>query len=268
MVLADLGRKITTALRSLSNATVINEEVLEAMLKEICTALLEADVNVKLVGRLRKNVRAAVDFEDMAAGLNRRRIIQSTVFNELCKLLDPGVPTWHPAKGKANIIMFVGLQGSGKTTTCTKLASHYSKKGWKTCLICADTFRAGAFDQLKQNATKARIPFYGSYTEMDPVVIAQEGVERFKEDNFEILIVDTRCVHHMYMYYSVQSHSVDSVKLCHTHCHSITFTPSLLSQSLCHTHCTSFTHCYSYVSLSICPTHCTDCCPVICPPLH
>jgi len=191
MVLADLGRKITTALRSLSNATVINEEVLEAMLKEICTALLEADVNVKLVGRLRKNVRAAVDFEDMAAGLNRRRIIQSTVFNELCKLLDPGVPTWHPAKGKANIIMFVGLQGSGKTTTCTKLASHYSKKGWKTCLICADTFRAGAFDQLKQNATKARIPFYGSYTEMDPVVIAQEGVERFKEDNFEILIVDT-----------------------------------------------------------------------------
>ena len=66
-------------------------------------------------------IRAAVDFEDMAAGLNRRRIIQSTVFNELCKLLDPGVPTWHPAKGKANIIMFVGLQGSGKTTTCTKV---------------------------------------------------------------------------------------------------------------------------------------------------
>ena len=65
--------------------------------------------------------RGAVDFEDMAAGLNRRRIIQSTVFNELCKLLDPGVPAWHPAKGKANVIMFVGLQGSGKTTTCTKV---------------------------------------------------------------------------------------------------------------------------------------------------
>lgn len=64
---------------------------------------------------------AAVDFEDMAAGLNRRRIIHSTVFNELCKLLDPGVPVWHPAKGKANIIMFVGLQGSGKTTSYTKV---------------------------------------------------------------------------------------------------------------------------------------------------
>ena len=59
--------------------------------------------------------------------------------------------------------MFVGLQGSGKTTTCTKLAYYYHKKGWRTSLVCADTFRAGAYDQLKQNATKARIPFYGRY---------------------------------------------------------------------------------------------------------
>ena len=56
------------------------------MLKEICTALLEADVNVKLVGRLRQNVRDAIDFEEMAAGLNKRRIIQSSVFNELCRV--------------------------------------------------------------------------------------------------------------------------------------------------------------------------------------
>jgi signal recognition particle subunit SRP54 len=94
-------------------------------------------------------------------------------------------------KGKQNVIMFVGLQGSGKTTTCTKLAYYYQHKGWKTCLICADTFRAGAFDQLKQNATKARIPFYGSYTEVDPVMIAQEGVDKFREEKFEIIIVDT-----------------------------------------------------------------------------
>lgn len=87
--------------------------------------------------------------------------------------------------------MFVGLQGSGKTTTCTKLAYHYQKKNWKSCLVCADTFRAGAYDQIKQNATKARIPFYGSYTEVDPVVIAQEGVEMFKKEGFEFIIVDT-----------------------------------------------------------------------------
>lgn len=59
--------------------------------------------------------------------------------------------------------MFVGLQGSGKTTTCTKLAYHYLKKNWKSALVCADTFRAGAYDQVKQNCTKARIPFYGRF---------------------------------------------------------------------------------------------------------
>ncbi|CAL1266015.1 unnamed protein product [Larinioides sclopetarius] len=191
MVLADLGRKITNALRSLNNATIINKEVLDSMLKEICTALLEADVNIKLVKQLRENVRSVIDFDEMAAGLNKRRMIQSAVFKELIKLVDPGVKAWQPTKGKPNVIMFVGLQGSGKTTTCTKLAYYFLKKGWKTCLVCADTFRAGAFDQLKQNATKARIPFYGSYTEVDPVVIAQEGVEKFKNENFEIIIVDT-----------------------------------------------------------------------------
>lgn len=65
------------------------------------------------------------------------------------------------------------------------------RRGWKTALVCADTFRAGAFDQLKQNATKARIPFYGSYTESDPLVIAMDGVETFRKDNFELIVVDT-----------------------------------------------------------------------------
>ncbi|KAH7277882.1 hypothetical protein KP509_38G013100 [Ceratopteris richardii] len=87
--------------------------------------------------------------------------------------------------------MFVGLQGSGKTTTCTKYAHYHRKKGFKPSLVCADTFRAGAFDQLKQNATKANIPFYGSYTETDPVVIAQLGVEKFKKEGSDLIIVDT-----------------------------------------------------------------------------
>ena len=94
-------------------------------------------------------------------------------------------------KGRSNIIMFVGLQGSGKTTTCTKYARYYAKKQYKVALVCADTFRAGAFDQLKQNATKCRIPFYGSYTEMDPVKLAEEGVNFFKKQKCDIIIVDT-----------------------------------------------------------------------------
>nr|ACO13001.1 Signal recognition particle 54 kDa protein [Lepeophtheirus salmonis] len=196
MVLADLGRKINNALNSLSKATIVDEEVLNGMLKELCAALLEADVNIRLVAKLRENVRGVINFEEMAQGLNKRQIIKEAVYLELVKLVDPGVEPYTPKKGKSNVVMFVGLQGSGKTTTCTKLAWYYQKKGWKACLVCADTFRAGAYDQLKQNATKARIPFYGSYTEPDPVVIANEGVNMFKEEGFEIIIVDTSGRHY------------------------------------------------------------------------
>lgn len=94
-------------------------------------------------------------------------------------------------KGKPNVVMFVGLQGAGKTTTCTKYAYWYKKKGFKPAMVCADTFRAGAFDQLKQNATKAQIPFYGSYQETDPAVIAAQGVERFRQEGRDLVIVDT-----------------------------------------------------------------------------
>lgn len=84
--------------------------------------------------------------------------------------------------------MAVGLQGAGKTTSCTKLAAFWQRKGFKTCLVCADTFRAGAFDQLKQNAAKARVPFFGSYTETDPVSIARQGVDKFRKEKFEVIM--------------------------------------------------------------------------------
>ena len=118
-------------------------------------------------------------------------MIQRSAVQALQELLTSKKKPYKMLKGKSNVIMFVGLQGSGKTTTCTKYANFYQKKGWKVGLVCADTFRAGAFDQLKQNATKCRIPFYGSYTEMDPVKIAEEGVSKFKKEKYEIIIVDT-----------------------------------------------------------------------------
>ncbi|KAI6221839.1 Signal recognition particle 54 kDa protein [Aphelenchoides fujianensis] len=161
------------------------------MLKEVGNALIESDVDFKLVVNLRQNVKNAMNLEEMSGGVNKRRLVQKSVFSELVKLVDPGVKPFVPQKGRANVIMFVGLQGAGKTTSCTKLAYYYQRKGWKTCLICADTFRAGAFDQLKQNATKARIPFYGDIEEVDPVSIAVKGVEMFKQNAFEIIIVDT-----------------------------------------------------------------------------
>ncbi|KAI5009388.1 hypothetical protein ZWY2020_011525 [Hordeum vulgare] len=106
-------------------------------------------------------------------------------------MLDAGKPAFAPKKGKPCVVMFVGLQGSGKTTTCMKYAHYHQKIGFKPALVCADTFRAGAFDQLKQNATKIMVPFYGIYMESDPVKIAIEGVERFRKENCDLIIVYT-----------------------------------------------------------------------------
>ena len=115
-------------------------------------------------------------------GGNLRVLIKTEVVRELTNLLDAGREPYQPKRGKTNVIMFVGLQGRGKTTTCTKVGYYYKKKGWRVGLVCADTFRAGAFDQLKQNAAKVRVPFYGSYIETDPVTIAEEGVSDMKDE--------------------------------------------------------------------------------------
>lgn len=68
---------------------------------------------------------------------------------------------------------------------------HYQRRGLKSAIVCADTFRAGAFDQTRQSATKAKVAYFGSYTETDPVAIAAEGVAKFKKERFDVIIVDT-----------------------------------------------------------------------------
>lgn len=162
------------------------------MLKEICAALLDADVNVRLVRDLRSKIKTTVNFKELAAtNANRKRVIQKAVYDELVSLVDPHAEPYKLRKGKPNVIMFVGLQGTGKTTTCTKLARFYAARGYKSALVCADTFRAGAFDQLRQNAAKANIAYHGSLTETDPVLVAREGVSRFKKEKYEVIIVDT-----------------------------------------------------------------------------
>jgi signal recognition particle subunit SRP54 len=75
-----------------------------------------------------------------------RLLVQNTVVKEITQMLTSENEPFQPVRNKHNVIMFVGLQGAGKTTTCMKYAAHYIEKGWRTALICADTFRAGAFD--------------------------------------------------------------------------------------------------------------------------
>lgn len=208
MVLADLGTRLRSALGSVESGS---EAEILSMIKDLCTALLESDVNVRLVAKLRDNIKTKIAAEirsDSELSANKRKKLQKIVFDELCGLVDSHEEPPKPKKlnqktvskngkktkkvtAESHIIMFVGLQGAGKTTSCTKLAVYYKKRGFKVGLVCADTFRAGAFDQLKQNAIKSSIPFYGSYLETDPVKVAYEGVKKFKADKFDIIIVDT-----------------------------------------------------------------------------
>jgi signal recognition particle subunit SRP54 len=191
MVLLELGARLTGALRKMTNATVIDETVINDVLKEVGNALVEADVNIRLVAALKKDVRNAIELELQVPGINKRRLIHRAIYDQLVKLLDPKSKPFAPKKGACSVIMFVGLQGAGKTTTITKMAYWYQRKGWKVGLVCADTFRAGALEQLKQNAAKVKVPFFGSHAETDPVKIAHDGVERFKKEGFEIVLVDT-----------------------------------------------------------------------------
>ncbi|GAA5884418.1 hypothetical protein JCM3774_006396 [Rhodotorula dairenensis] len=206
MVLQDLGRRLNQAIQSINGQSSIDEQALDAVLKSVCAALLESDVNVLLVKRCRERVKASVlpQLEELQAkqgqgadamqGNKAKQLIQQAIFDELVRLVDPGddaPPAFNPVKGKSQVIMMVGLQGAGKTTTCTKLATHYQRRGLKVALVCADTFRAGAFDQLKQNAVRAKVPFFGSYTETDPVSIALQGVQKFRAERFDVIIVDT-----------------------------------------------------------------------------
>lgn len=200
MVLADLGRRLNQAFADLQRQPTVDEASVDLLLKEVCSALLASDVNVRLVQKLRQDVKDEIKTllndkgkAESYTDAQRKHQVQKIVFEYLVRLVDPGEgSTRHRLdKGQQNVIMFVGLQGSGKTTSCTKLALWYQKRGYKVGLVCADTFRAGAFDQLKQNAAKAHIPFYGSYTETDPVAIASAGVASFKKNRFDIIIVDT-----------------------------------------------------------------------------
>jgi len=87
--------------------------------------------------------------------------------------------------------MLVGIQGSGKTTSAAKIAYYYSKRGYKTALVCADTYRPAAYEQLRQLGEKIGVPVYGRSDNGDPIRIAVEGVKHFKQKGLDIIIIDT-----------------------------------------------------------------------------
>jgi len=127
---------------------VVDEKILNEMITEIASALLTSDVNIHSINKLRNAVKTQVNLHmsgDMG-GANLRRLITKTVVDELTAMLSSKNKAPEFTRGKQHVVMFVGLQGAGKTTTCTKYAYHFIKKGWRVGLVCADTFRAGAFE--------------------------------------------------------------------------------------------------------------------------
>ena len=179
MVLFEFGNGIIRSLSKIQKS-FIDKKSFDIMLVEIGNSLVRSDVDVALVIKLKKKIIDNVNFNDLAPGINKYKIIRKIVFKELENLINSGysLSSFPPKKHKINIIMFVGLQGSGKTTTICKFANYYNFRGFSPGLICADTFRAGAFDQLKQNAMKIKVPYYGDYCESDPIVISRNEIGR------------------------------------------------------------------------------------------
>ncbi|OHT01389.1 SRP54-type protein [Tritrichomonas foetus] len=191
MVLQDLGEKILNGLNKLANAKNIDDAFFKEFMAEMINALKSADVNQMTIINFMKEVKSKVNLADLPPGVSARKIIEREVLNALVKMIDPGTQPWEPEKDKVNVIMMVGLQGAGKTTTCTKLGNYYKKRGWKVGVIAADTFRAGAREQLMQNAQQVNIPYYVDFVTEDPVEVALSGVEKFKREKFNMVIVDT-----------------------------------------------------------------------------
>jgi signal recognition particle subunit SRP54 len=190
-VLQELGDKILSSLSKLRNAKNIDDQFLKDYLAEIVQALRAADVSNTIVLNFFKAMRSKIKLDEVQPGTSPKGKIERETINELVNLVSPNVEPYEPKKGKTNVYMFVGLQGSGKTTTCAKLGLYFKRKNWKVALVGADTFRAGAREQLMQNAQRCKIPYYVDFDNQDPVSVAIAGVEKFKESKTEIIIVDT-----------------------------------------------------------------------------
>ena len=182
---------MNSALKRLFGASVIDEDLVKELVKDIQRALLVADVDVNLVMGITKRVEKQALDENLPRGVSRREHIVKVVWDTLAYFLgEKAVPlTINP--GKPNLVMLVGIQGSGKTTTIGKLARYYQKRGIKTGVICADNFRPGAYSQLKQLAEKSNIPFWGDENQKDAVKLAKKGFNEMKKRGIELILLDT-----------------------------------------------------------------------------
>jgi signal recognition particle subunit FFH/SRP54 (srp54) len=167
----------------------IDDATLQELSREIQRTLLKADVPLDLVKTFTENAVRRIREEKPPAGIPPREYLIYILYDELVKLLGGEQPAEFKPTKKPHVILLLGVEGSGKTTTAAKLAKYLIKRGYKVGLVETDTIRPAAFDQLRQLAEKIGVPFYGERDGKDAVEIAERGVQNFK--NLDVVIVDT-----------------------------------------------------------------------------
>ncbi|SNQ59844.1 signal recognition particle protein Srp54 [Candidatus Methanoperedens nitratireducens] len=185
MVLDKLGGSLQDALKKLVGASRIDEKIVDEVVRDIQRALLQADVNVKLVMALSQKIKQRSLKEPPPGGMSPREHVIRIVYQELINILGKSANV----RLAPQTIMMVGLQGSGKTTTTAKLARYFQRKGLKAAVVCADTFRPGAYDQLKTLCDRLGVFFYGEKDVKDAVAITQRGLAAIEK--YDVKIVDT-----------------------------------------------------------------------------
>jgi len=189
MALERLGSSLYEAIKKVFKASVVDEATVKELVQDIQRALLQADVNVKLVLEISKRIEERALNEKVPPGVSRREHIIKVVYEELTRFLGEKPVPVKIEPGKRKTIMLVGIQGSGKTTNGAKLARYFQKRGMKPALICADTFRPGAYAQLQQLANRINVPLYGDPKAKDSLKVVNEGLEQFTGK--DIVIIDT-----------------------------------------------------------------------------
>lgn len=186
-----LTEKLTNAFKKFRNKGKLTEADVREGMREVKLALLEADVNFKVVKDFVKAVtERAVGAEVLESLLPAQQIIK-IVNEELIRLMGGETPKININPKPPTVIMMVGLQGAGKTTHSAKIAAYYKKKGKNPLLVACDVYRPAAVDQLKIVGESVGVPVFSMGTKISPVEIAKAGVEHARKNGFDMVFIDT-----------------------------------------------------------------------------
>lgn len=186
-----LSDKLQNIVKKLKGQTRISEKELNEMLKEVKLALLEADVNYKVVKEFVNNISEKALGSDVMESLTPGQQVVKIVKDELTSLLGDGASKLNISSNPPTVIMIVGLQGSGKTTLCGKLSNYLRKQGKKPLMVACDVYRPAAIKQLETLGASLNIPVYSEMDNKNVVDIALNGIKQARSKLCDVVIVDT-----------------------------------------------------------------------------